>query len=52
MGNYEFSCADIEKAECWKREIETHVEQSKFTRSSVQDNMKYKEYVARFKNGI
>ena len=52
MGNYEFSCTDIEKTDCWKREIETRVEQSKFVRSSVQDSKKYKEYVAWFKNDI
>jgi hypothetical protein len=52
MGNYEFSCPDIEKAEYWEREIKTRMEQSKFTRSSVQETKKYKEFLAQFKNNI
>lgn len=49
MGDYEFSC-DATRAQKWKHEIETRVEQSKLTRSNVQENEKYKESFAYFQD--
>ena len=51
MGDYEFTSSSPEKAQKWKTEIETRVEQSKLTRSGVQEGEKYKENFAYFKEG-
>lgn len=51
MGDYEFTSSSPEKAQKWKTEIETRVEQSKLTRSGVQENEKYKESYTYFKDG-
>jgi len=50
MGDYEFNAATPERAQRWKKEIEVRVEQSKLTRSGVQENEKYKESYAHFKD--
>ena len=51
MGDYEFTSSTPEKAQKWKTEIETRVKQSKHARSGVQENEKYKENLAYFKEG-
>jgi hypothetical protein len=51
MGDYEFTSGSSEKAQKWKTEIETRVEQSKLSRSGVQEAEKYKENFAYFKEG-
>ena len=51
MGDYEFTSSSSEKAQKWKTEIETRVEQSKLARPAVQEGEKYKEHFAFFKEG-
>jgi len=52
MGDYEFYCNDIEKAQEWKREIQTRVERSKLIRSSIRESEKYKESFAYIKDSM
>jgi hypothetical protein len=50
MGDYEFNTTGVDQAKKWKKEIDTRVEQSKLTRSGVQENDKYLESFAYFKD--
>jgi hypothetical protein len=50
MGEYEFNAGYPTRAQKWKTEIEARAEQSKLTRSGVQESDKYKENLAYFKD--
>jgi len=50
MGDYEFNAGYPSKAQKWKTEIEARTAKSKETRSATQENDKYKEALAFFKD--
>ena len=49
FGDYEFNVQQPYRAQKWKSEIDTRIEQAKLVRTSVQENEKYKESLASFK---